>query len=259
MDLASLIGVLSGLGMILGAIIYQGEFSAFVNLPGMMVVLGGTISATLLTFNLQDVISALRTSGAVFYHSRRNPNDMLDLMLELSRYAQYHGFTALAKMEKEEYPDIIKKTIQLTADNMDEGVISAALRTEIESVKLRDMVIQDIFYKMAMYAPAFGMMGTIIGLISMLGHMDDPSDIAPAMSLALVTTFYGTLLSTMIFFPAAGKLRTHTIESVVNLEIIFTGAISILHGEHPMVLYEKASAFIPVGKRRPFKMPEDHE
>ncbi len=253
MDFASLVGVLSGLGMIIGAILYQGDVSSFVNVPGMMVVIGGTISATLLTFNLGDVILAIRTSTSVFFRKHEDPNDMLELMLDLSRHALHNGFTSLAKMEKDEYPEIINKAIQLTADNMNEGVISAALRTEIESVKLRDMVIQDIFRKMAMYAPSFGMIGTIIGLISMLSKMEDPSMVGPAMALALTTTFYGSLLSTMLFFPAAGKLRTHMIESVTNLEIVFTGSISILRGEHPMILYEKASAFIPVSKRREFK------
>ncbi len=100
------------------------------------------------------------------------------------------------------------------------------------------------------------MIGTLIGLIQMLAAMDDPSQVGPAMATALTTTFYGSLLSTVLFNPIAGKLRAKTIESITNLEIIYLTAVSIKHGEHPIALYEQAVALIPLGQRRPFEMPE---
>ncbi len=256
MDIASLIGVLSGLGMIAGAIIYQADVTDFINLPGMMVVFGGTISATLLTFHIEDVIEAFKAFFTVFFHSRQDPNDMLDRMIAISRHAHKDGFLSLQKLTGDKQPKMVNKVLQLASDNMNEDVIGSALRTEIESVTSRSMVIQEIFRKMAVYAPAFGMMGTIIGLISMLSNMEDPSQIGPAMALALTTTFYGTFLSTMVFSPAAGKLESHMALSVINLEIVYSGAISIMHRESPMILYERAGAFIPADKRREFKIHE---
>ena len=118
---------------------------------------------------------------------------------------------------------------------------------------MRHFVVQDVFRKMAMYAPSFGMLGTLIGLIQMLSLLASPDSLGPAMAIALLTTFYGTLLSTVIFLPIAGKLRSRTLAEVMNLEIIFEGAISILQDNNPLSVYEKLSSFIPAKKRKPLK------
>lgn len=255
MDIASLIGVLSGLGMIFGAIVHQAELSSYVNVPGMFVVLGGTISATLLTFPLGNVLEAFRTTHTLFFRSPQDPNAMLKRMIQLNRLARSRGFVFMQKHTEKGEPEIIQKVVQLISDNMDESVIRDALRTEIDSIVSHHLAIQDVFQKMGAYAPVFGMIGTIIGLIAMLDTMEDPSQIGPAMALALTTTFYGSLLSAMIFNPAAGKLHAHMQESITNLEIVYAGALSILHHEHPLVLYERAVVHIPAAMRSPF---EDH-
>ena len=127
------------------------------------------------------------------------------------------------------------------------------LNIEIESMKQRHYIIQDVFKKMALYAPAFGMLGTLIGLIQMLTKLSDPETVGPAMAVALLTTFYGMLLSTLILNPIAGKLRARTMLEVINLEIIFEDAISILHDNNPLLVYKKLSSFIPANLRRPLK------
>lgn len=256
MDIASLIGFLSGLGMIIGAIMYEGNLDQFINGPGMMIVLGGTLSATLLNYKLGDVVNGFRAVHRVFTSHRENPNDVLQDMLLLSRTSQVKGFAAIEHLRSKKDSWFVKKTIELTAENTDESIIRTALRSEISSVKLRNMITEDIFRKMSMYAPAFGMIGTLIGLIQMLSAMDDPSQVGPSMATALTTTFYGSFLSTMIFTPIAGKLKSRTLESVTNLEIIYISAISIKRGEHPISLYEQAIALVPLGSRRPFEMPE---
>ncbi len=256
MDFGSLIGVISGMGMVFGAIIYEGNMEQFINIPGMMIVMGGTLSATLLNFKLKDVLSGFRAVHRVFTSHRENPNDVLTDMLLLSRTVQIKGPAAIEKLHKKSDSWFVKKTIELSAENTDEAVIRSALRAEIGTIKLRNMTTEDIFRKMSMYAPAFGMIGTLIGLIQMLSAMEDPSNVGPAMATALTTTFYGSFLSTVIFNPIAGKLKARTIESITNLEIIYIGAVSIKRGEHPLALYEQAVALIPVGSRRPFELPE---
>jgi len=256
MDFGSLIGVISGMGMVFGAILYEGNLEQFINVPGMMIVMGGTLSATLLNFNLKDVLDGFKAVHRVFTSHRENPNDVLTEMLMISRTAQVKGHAAVEQLAKESHSWFVKKTIELTSENTDESIIRSALRAEIGSVKLRNMTTEDIFRKMSMYAPAFGMIGTLIGLIQMLSAMEDPSNVGPAMATALTTTFYGSFLSTVIFTPIAGKLKSRTIESVTNLEIIYIGAVSIKRGEHPLSLYEQAIALIPVGSRRPFQIPD---
>ena len=134
-----------------------------------------------------------------------------------------------------------------------EDNVRDTLNIEIESLKQRHMIIQDIFRKMAMYSPAFGMLGTLIGLIQMLSQLSNPETIGPAMAVALLTTFYGVLFSTLLFLPIAGKLKDRTLNEVIMLETIFEGAISILSDNNPLSLYDKLSAFIPESQRRPLQ------
>jgi chemotaxis protein MotA len=128
-------------------------------------------------------------------------------------------------------------------------MIRHVLRTEINSMKARHFNVQDVFKKMATFAPAFGMLGTLIGLIQMLSKLDDPATIGPSMAVALLTTFYGSLLATVIFIPIAGKLKSRTMFEVINLEIIFEGAICILKDNNQLSVYEKLSSFLPQAQR----------
>ena len=130
-------------------------------------------------------------------------------------------------------------------------MIRDTLMIEIESMKQRHYIIQDVFKKMAIYAPAFGMTGTLIGLIQMLSQLNDPETVGPSMAVALITTFYGTILSNMIFNPIAGKLKARTLTEVINLQIMFEGSISILENNNPILVYEKLSSYIPKKLRRP--------
>ena len=251
MDFASLTGIISGLALIIGAIIYGGDVHNFFNIPGIMIVFGGTSATTILTFRFKDVVSAFQSAYFVFVEERQDPNDMIATIIKLCNITRREGLIKLDKVKTES--PFLKKTIGLIADNSSENIIRSALRTEIESLKMRHFIVQDVFRKMALYAPAFGMLGTLIGLVQMLSKMQDPSSIGPAMAVALLTTFYGSLLSTMFFLPIAGKLKARTILEVINLEIIFEGAICILESNNPIIIYEKLSSFIPTRERKPFK------
>ncbi|MCF8720941.1 motility protein A [Nitrospina gracilis] len=249
MDAASLVGVLLGLGLIIGAIFLGGDLSHFFNLPGIMIVLGGTIAATLITFQLKDVIAAFRAAIFVFSEKKSDPNDMVETMIELCSISRRQGLIALSRIEYEN--DLLRKACNLIADGSKEEMIRDTLNIEIESMKQRHFIIQDIFRKMASYAPSFGMMGTLIGLVQMLRQLNNPDTIGPAMAVALLTTFYGMLLSTLFFLPIAGKLKDRTLVELTNLEIMFEGAISILEDNNPVFVYEKLSSYVPAKRRRP--------
>lgn len=251
MDAASLVGVLLGLGLIVGAIFLGGDLSHFFNLPGIMIVFGGTLAATLITFQLKDVIAAFKAAIFVFSEKKSDPNDMVETMIELCSLSRRQGLIALSRLEYED--DLLRKACNLIADGSKEELIRDTLNIEIDSMKQRHFIIQDIFRKMATYAPSFGMMGTLIGLVQMLRQLNNPDTIGPAMAVALLTTFYGMLLSTLFFLPIAGKLRDRTLVELINLEIMFEGAISILEDNNPIFVYEKLSSYIPAKQRRPRK------
>ena len=249
MDLASFIGILSGLCLIVSAIILGGDVHNFYNLSGIMIVLGGTTAATFLTFQFSDVFTAFKSAFMVFLTNKQDPNDMVQTMLRLCVLSRRKGVLSLSNVQTPS--PFIKRVCNLIADASDEELIRATLRTEIESMKIRHSVIQEVFKRMAIYAPAFGMLGTLIGLIQMLSKLAEPSTLGEAMSVALLTTFYGSLLSTMIFLPIAGKLRSRTLLEVINLEIAYQGAVSILQDNSMMLVYEKLSAYIPKARRKP--------
>ena len=247
MDFASIAGILSGLSLIVAAIFLRGDLSNFLNIPGIMIVLGGTIASTLLTFPLRDVVKAFKAGFFVLYEPDIDPNDMVKSIIKLSNISRRQGLFALGKIKTNNL--ILRKGCNLIADGAEEDIIRNALRTEIESLKHRHLNIQDVFIKMATFAPAFGMIGTLIGLVQMLNMLSDPSSIGPAMAIALLTTFYGTILSTLFFLPISGKLKARTMIEVINMEIIFEGAIAILKNNNPLMVFERLSSFIPPNDR----------
>ncbi|WP_198265187.1 MotA/TolQ/ExbB proton channel family protein [sulfur-oxidizing endosymbiont of Gigantopelta aegis] len=208
MDFASLIGIISGFALIVSAILLGGNASTFINVPGMMIVFGGTIAATLLTFPLKDIITAFKSAAFVFGTNKQRPEQLIQTMLQLTQLSRRKGLLALSEVKTNS--PFLKRACNLIADASDEQMIRHVLRTEINSMKARHFNVQDVFKKMATYAPAFGMLGTLIGLIQMLSTLDDPSTIGPSMAVALLTTFYGSLLATVIFIPIAGKLKSRT-------------------------------------------------
>lgn len=248
MDIASLTGIVAGLGLILSAILMGGDFSLFVNIPGIMIVVGGTLSATLLTFPLNDVLSAFKAAVFVFSSKQDNPNDMVFTMIELCKITRKEGLVGLSRTKTDHA--FVAKACMLISDGAEESIISDTLTIEIDAMKERHFIVQDVFTKMNAYAPAFGMIGTLIGLVQMLANLADPSSVGPAMGVALLTTFYGAVLAFMIFGPIAGKLKSRTAQEVMNLQIIFDGASSITQDANPRMVYEKLSSYIPSSQRK---------
>ena len=205
MDIASLTGIISGLILIITAILIGGDVQTFFNVPGMMIVIGGSLAATLITFQFDDVKSAFKAAIFVFSSSKDDSNDMVSTMVELCTLSRRQGIVALSKLEIES--DFLKKACNLIADGSKEDMMRDTLNIEIESMKQRHFIIQDVFKKMGLYAPSFGMIGTLIGLVQMLTRLNNPETVGPSMAVALLTTFYGSLLASLIFNPIAGKLR----------------------------------------------------
>ena len=249
MDIASLLGIISGISLIVSAIFLGGDIHNFINIPGFMIVIGGTVATTLLTFQFKDVAAAFKAAYFVFSKDKEDPNMAVETMIRLCQISRRQGLLELSKVKTSS--SFLKKACGLMADGSPDEVIRAALTTEIESLKLRHFIVQDVFRKMGTYAPAFGMMGTLIGLVQMLSKLQDPSNIGPAMATALLTTFYGSLLSTLFFLPIAGKLKARTVMEVINLEIMLEGAVSILDNNNPVIVYEKLSSFISSRLRKP--------
>lgn len=256
MDFASLLGIFSGLTLIVSAIFIGGSADVFINIPGLMIVIGGTIAATLLTVQFRDVVNAFKGAYIVFTQDKTNPSEMIDTMLKLSKISHRYGLLKVGDVQTDSV--VLRRACNLLAEAASEQVIRNTLQNEIDSLIARHYAVQDVFKKMAAYAPAFGMLGTLIGLIQMLSELDNPETVGPAMAIALLTTFYGSLLSTMVFLPIAGKLKARTLTEVTNLEIIREGSISILTNDHYAHVYEQLSSYLPERRRKPI-LPTSQE
>jgi chemotaxis protein MotA len=251
MDKTSLVGIVSGLLLIIIAILVGGDLHNFASVPGLMIVVGGTAAATLLTFPFEEVKSAFKGAWHVFQRPRKTADDIIAEMLDMAVVRNQKGIVHLSDIETES--PFMQRAINLISEGSDEELIRNILRNEIDALKARHFEVQDVFRKMGTYAPAFGLLGTLIGLIQMLSTLSDPASIGPAMSVALLTTFYGSLLSTTTFLPIAGKLKARTLAEVVHLEIIYEGAIALLQDNNQLTLYERLSSFIPSSQRKTFQ------
>lgn len=252
MDIATLIGLVGALAMILGAIMMGGDLAAFINIPSVVIVLGGTIMCTLTMQRLQYVIGAVKVAINAFVYHLDPPEELIERIVNLAVKARKDGMLALER-EQIEYP-FLQKGIQMAIDGSTPETIRAVLATEMGSFRARHERGHDIFKFMESTAPAMGLIGTLVGLVQMLRTMNDPSTIGPAMAVALLTTFYGAVLAFVVCGPIAKKLENRTDEESALMRITMSGVMAMVSGENPRAIREQLISFLAPDLR-----PEDEE
>jgi chemotaxis protein MotA len=249
MDIATIIGAVTGFGLVLIAIFMGGGFIWFVNVPSLMIVVGGTIGITLMNYPFSAMLSVMGVAKNCFFHKSGSSSEVIRNLVEFSRVSRREGILSLQSYTKNLDEPFLVKGINLAIDGLEPQVISEIMDIEIEQLENRHKFGSEIFSTMATFAPAMGMMGTLIGLVQMLQQMDDPSSIGPAMAVALLTTFYGVVLANLICLPFAGKLKARSGEEVLKKTLIAEGIKAIQSGENPRIVEQKLVAFIEPKKR----------
>ena len=249
MDLATIIGICSGFLLLGLSIFTQDGWHFFLNLNALLIVLGGTLSATLINFPLSDVLKVINVAKNAMMHQTQALQEVIEFWLDLARKARQEGILALEEVVSIMDDEFGKKAIQLMVDKVDTHIINDILRTELVYIEARHELGQKVFKTMGAYSPAFGMVGTLIGLIQMLQKLNDPSQIGAGMAVALVTTLYGSIFANLIFLPLAGKLETRTQEEILNKELIIQAISSIQDGDNPRLLNEKLRTLVAPSKR----------
>ncbi len=248
MDIATLIGIVMGLGLIVGAIMFGGgALGGFFDIPSVLVVIGGSMASILVMFPLKVVFKSFSVAMKAFLAKEHAPQDLIDLMVSLAQKARKESLVALGKADIGD--PFVKKGVMLVADGTQEDLVRSVLETEIAFMKQRHRRGQDVMKGLGTMAPAFGMIGTLIGLVQMLQNLNDPASIGPAMAVALLTTFYGAVLSNLIFLPMAKKLEDRSGDEALYMELAMEGVLSILNGDHPALLKEKLMAFLAPAMR----------
>ncbi len=244
MDIATILGIISGIILIASAILMGGEFSIFINVPSMMIVAGGTIAATLIAYPLKEVLGVLRIGMKVFITSKQNYIGIIQELRRVALLAKQKGVLALeAEAKKVKHP-LLKQGLSMISDGIPRNSMLRILSTQITNVQNRHKVGRAIFMEMGKYAPAFGMVGTLIGLVQMLAGLEDPSTIGPKMAVALITTFYGALLANLFFIPMSTKLKRRSETETLEMQLIIEGLLSIQEGENPNIMVDKLKVFL---------------
>lgn len=244
MDIATLIGILVSFGLVIVSIMMGGEGAWFVNAPSVMIVCGGTMGATLLAYPLGDVLSVFNVAKNVFMQKSQSASELIPLISGFAKKARQEGILSFESQLGEIEDPFLVKGIQMAIDGMESSAIDDVMTTEITYLEERHRLGSEIFTTMGTFAPAVGMLGTIIGLVQMLMQMEDPSQIGAPMAVALLTTFYGTLLANLLFLPVAGKLKTRSKQEILLKQMVIEGVLSIQSGDNHRVVEQKLKAFI---------------
>lgn len=247
MDLGTVIGLVAGTGLILTAILLGGSLGAFIDVPSILIVIGGAISATLIRFTLGDVINSVSVAMNAFFAKAQKPSEIIEELVTLSNIARKEG---LLKLEKQPVEDpFLKKAIMYCVDGHEAEFIQEVLEKEIDLTLDRHALGKGVFDGIGDAAPAFGMIGTLVGLVNMLGNMSDPASIGPAMAIALLTTMYGAILANLVALPIADKLKRRSQEEELNKRLVLEGVLGLQKGLNPRVLEELLKTFLPPKQR----------
>ncbi len=256
MDIATVMGILVFFLMAV-ATIYHGEgiegFKPFLNMEALLVVMGGTFCATLVNYPLSQVVGLGRILRKVLLSSGEDTSNIVGTFVTLSQKAKKEGFLALQNEIKNIPNDFMRRGIQLVIDAADAEFIRNMLETEIGFIRERHKVGQEIFNAMGTYSPAFGIIGTVLGMIMMLATISDVSAVPRRMALALASAFFGLGSGYLIFLPMGGKLRRRSEEELLVKEIIIRGVLLLQSGANPSVVEANLKAYLEPAKRMVIK------
>jgi len=272
MDVATLFGLATGIAPVVYSITAKGGSAEFFwNFPALMLVLGGTIAATFVNYPMKNILSVFKVIKNAFRRTRGEYQKIIDQFTELSSIARKKGLMSLESELNKIEDRFMRSGIELAINEKDQERLRNYLNLELSNMGKRHTIGQEIFFYMGTYAPAFGMVGTIVGLIVMMKNFTGGGfgtdigaaagafefdmgakmkDLLGGMGLALLTTFYGLILANLIFIPLGGKLKRRSDEEIMTKEFMIEGIICLHNRDHPLIVREKLNTFVPSNERR---------
>ncbi len=245
MDIASLIGIIMCFVMLVyGIISNHADMMTYLNFPSAIITFGGAIFATMLSYSMQDFLNSMKSIGLIFKASKMNTSEMIKSIIDLSNVARKEGLLSLEEAAADLDEPFLKKGILLIVDGTDPDLVRGIMETELISIEARHKTVISFWEALAAMGPAWGMIGTLVGLVNMLNNMSDPSSIGGDMAVALITTLYGSVLANWLCTPVAGKLKAQNAQEMQLKEIMVEGLLSIQAGENPRVIEEKLKSFL---------------
>ncbi|KPJ66027.1 MAG: hypothetical protein AMJ43_09380 [Coxiella sp. DG_40] len=253
MDIATIVGVLLGFMVITTAIIVGGGWQIFIHLPSVAITLGGMLCATLIHFSLPQFLGIFSVVKKTIVTKIPSKTELIQKMVNYAAINRRDGALALEQQIHNVKDLFFVKGLQMLVDGQESEAIRDMMSLEIQNLQERHSTGKKILEFMGAAAPAFGMVGTLIGLIQMLRNLNSPDQIGAGMAVALITTFYGALAANLIFIPLAGKLGIYSRAESTAMEMIVEGICAIAQGENPTTVREKMQSFISQGRREEIK------
>ena len=247
MDIASLVGFILCLAMLIFGIISSagiGGFGQYLDVPSAIITFGGAFAATMTSCSMADFIGGLKSFTLIFKAPSLNAAEMIQKIIDLSNVARKEGLLSLEEAAGDMDEPFLKKGILLIVDGTDPDLVRGIMETELVSIENRHKVRIGFWDTLGGLGPAWGMIGTLVGLVDMLYHMEDASTLGPAMAVALITTLYGSLLANWICGPVSNKLKADNAAEMMLKEVMIEGLLSIQAGENPRVIEEKLKSFL---------------
>ena len=255
MDLATLLGLVGTIAAIMSAIMMGGSVNIFVNGPGLMIVVAGTMTVVLMKYTVSVAGQAIKAAAKAFLHKAQTPKELIEKCVELSNIARKEGVLGLEQVEIEN--EFLKNGVMLIVDGNDADFVRKMLSNDINLTIERQEEGQGIFKSIGDVAPAMGMIGTLIGLVQMMANMSDPKALGPAMAVALLTTLYGAVIANVLALPIADKLALRSKQERTTKTLIVEGISAIQAGLNPRVVEDLLKTYLPVGQREIEKGKEE--
>jgi chemotaxis protein MotA len=249
-DIATLVGLVAAFGLVVWGILLGGSLQQFVNMPSVAIVVGGTAATILINFPLAKVLRLVAVLKKTVLFSVDEPDGIIAKLVAYAERARREGMLALEEQSETEQDEFLRKGLRLAVDGTDPQLLEKILETDLGQIEARHKEGKAILESGGTYAPAFGMIGTLIGLVNMLAALEDPTSIGAGMATALITTFYGALLANAFFLPLAGKLEHRSNEELLLKEMVIEGIMAIQSGDSPRIVEEKLKSFLSPTLRR---------
>ena len=250
MDLATILGMALAMCLIFVPIIMAGTLPLFIDMPSILLVFAGSLAATMICFDLGEFFGAMKFAMKAMFYKAVDQGRIIDSMVELGEKARREGILALEREMPRLDDEFMKKALQLAVDGNEPEVIENVMLTEIDNMEARHKNGKSFFDIWANFGPAYGMIGTVVGLVQMLENLDDPANIGAGMALALITTFYGSFVANVIAIPISNKLVKRSNEEKLIKSMILFGVLSIHSGDNPRVTRDKLETFVAPKHRK---------
>ena len=251
MDISTPIGLAVGAGFILLGILLGGELGLFIDYPSLAIVGGGTSATLMIRYPFSIVFNIINVIKKTIFNAVPNKGEVITQFVQLAQIARKEGLLALERVQFED--PFLAKGIQFCVDGAEGHQIEGILTKEIQIIKARHQSGNDMLKALEISAPAFGMIGTLVGLVNMLANMDDPKSIGPAMAVAILTTLYGAIIANLVAVPLKDKLAMYSGHEIDQKTLMLEGILGLKRGENPRMLEESLHTFLSPGEREALK------